>query len=86
MLVPHANMTGIAKRMERDGLLVRKSDPRDERVTVLEITPKGQSMLKLIEREKDKSLDILLNEFSEAEKRDFLVQTRKLLQAIKDLT
>jgi DNA-binding MarR family transcriptional regulator len=42
MLVPEANMTGLAKRLERDGFLIRKSDSNDERVTILEITPKGK--------------------------------------------
>lgn len=41
MLVPRANMTGIAKGLERSGFIIRKSDPRDERVTILEITPKA---------------------------------------------
>jgi DNA-binding MarR family transcriptional regulator len=36
-------MTGIAKRLERDGFLIRKSDPRDERVTILQITAKGKT-------------------------------------------
>ena len=38
MLVPAANMTGIAKRLERDDFLIRKSDARDEHVTTLKIT------------------------------------------------
>jgi len=36
MLVPGANMTGIAKRLEREGFLIRKADPNDDRVTILE--------------------------------------------------
>ncbi|UCG67758.1 MAG: winged helix DNA-binding protein, partial [Deltaproteobacteria bacterium] len=46
MLVPGANMTGIGKRLERNGFLIRKSDPNDERVTIFEITPKGRKTLK----------------------------------------
>ena len=30
MLVPYANMTGIVKRLEREGFLLRKSDPHDD--------------------------------------------------------
>ena len=54
MLVSGANMTGLAKRLERNGFLIRKGDPNDERITWLEITPKGKQTLKNIEREKDK--------------------------------
>ena len=38
MLVPGANMTGLAKRLEKNGFIVRKSDPNDERVTVLVVS------------------------------------------------
>ena len=53
MLVPDANITGIAKRLEKDGFIVKKSDPADERVTILKITSKGKRTLKNIENEKD---------------------------------
>jgi MarR family 2-MHQ and catechol resistance regulon transcriptional repressor len=56
MLVPGANITGLAKRLQKDGFIVKKSDERDERVTILEITPKGKRTLKYIEKEKDEWL------------------------------
>jgi DNA-binding MarR family transcriptional regulator len=40
MLVAGANITGIAKRLESDGFIIKKSDPTDHQVTILEITPK----------------------------------------------
>jgi MarR family 2-MHQ and catechol resistance regulon transcriptional repressor len=80
MLVPGANMTGIAKRLERDGFLIRKPDPRDERVTILQITPKGKRTLKNIKEEKDQSIEILLNGFSEKEKKSLLHQIKQLIR------
>jgi len=62
MLVPGANMTGIGKRLERNGFLIRKSDPNDERVTIFEITPKGRKTLKNIEQEKDRSIERVFTE------------------------
>lgn len=56
MLVSGANMTGIAKRMEKNGFLIRRGDAKDERITLLEITPKGKDTLKNIYREKEESL------------------------------
>ncbi len=41
MLVSSANMTGIAKRLEKTGFIVRKSDPNDDRIKWLQITPDG---------------------------------------------
>jgi len=80
MLVPGANMTGIGKRLERDGFLIRKSDPRDERVTLLQITSKGKRTLKNIKNEKDHSIDKLLGSFSEKDKTDLLDRVKHLIK------
>ena len=80
MLVPGANMTGIAKRLERDGFIIRKSDSNDERVTMLEITPKGKRTLKNIEKEKDRSIELILKGFSGKEKTEFLDKLKKLMK------
>ena len=80
MLVPGANMTGIAKRLEKNGFIMRKSDPSDERVTILEITPKGKRTLKNIEKEKDCCLEILLKGFSKKEKEETLSYIMRLIK------
>ena len=80
MLVPGANMTGIAKRLERDGFLIRKSDPSDERVTILEITPKGKKTLKNIGEEKDQSIKIILKDFSKNDKMAFLDKVKQIIK------
>ena len=80
MLVPGANMTGIAKRLERDGFLNRKADPRDERVTILQITPKGKRTLKQIKAEKDHGIETLLQGFSQAEKTNLLERVKQLIR------
>ncbi len=80
MLVPGANMTGIAKRLEKNGFIMRKSDPSDERVTLLEITPKGRRTLKNIEEGKDRCLEILLKGFSIKEKEQILSYIRRLIK------
>jgi DNA-binding MarR family transcriptional regulator len=80
MLVPGANMTGIAKRLERDGFIIRKSDPHDERVTILEITPKGRRTLKNIEQEKERSIDRILKGFSKTDKTELLQKLKRLIK------
>jgi len=80
MLVPGANMTGIAKRLERDGFLVRQSDPRDERVTILQITSKGKRTLKSIKAEKDRIIDNLLGVFSHKDKTDLIDRVKQLIK------
>ena len=80
MLVPGANITGIAKRLAKDGFIIKKSDPRDERVTLLEITPKGKRTLKHIEKEKDDSLELMLKNLSNNEKLELLDKVRRILK------
>jgi DNA-binding MarR family transcriptional regulator len=79
MLVPGANMTGIAKRLERDGFLVGDSDPRDERVTILQITQKGRRTLKSIKKRKDRITERLLGGFSQKDKMELLSRAKQLI-------
>jgi len=67
MIVSGANMTGIAKRLEKNGFIIRKSDANDERITLLEITPKGRQALLNICVEKDEIIKTYLRSFSEEE-------------------
>ena len=80
MLVPGANMTGLAKRLEKNGFIKRKSDPADERVTILEITPKGKKTLAKIEKERDEHTDAMLKGFPEKEKQNFLEMVKKFIR------
>jgi len=79
MLVTGANMTGLAKRLERDGYLIRKGHPHDERVTLLEITPKGKQALQNIEREKEETLNQFVGGFSDDQKRALLDQFKQMV-------
>jgi len=80
MLVTGANMTGISKRMERDGFLLRKRHPTDERVTLLEITPKGRQALQNIMPEKENFIMSLIGDLPEAEKDRILEVLRQLIR------
>jgi MarR family 2-MHQ and catechol resistance regulon transcriptional repressor len=83
MLVSGANITGIAKRLEKSGFLLRKGDPRDERVTLLQITSKGRLALRNIEKERVESLEHILEDFSEEDKNQMLEKIRKILKKEK---
>ena len=80
MLVPGANITGLAKRLEKDGFVIKKSDPDDERVTILEITPKGKRALKHIENKKDEWLERMLKTLSQNQKLELLDKIRRILK------
>jgi MarR family 2-MHQ and catechol resistance regulon transcriptional repressor len=80
MLVPDANITGIAKRLEKEGFIIKKSDPADERVTILEITPKGKRTLKNIESKKDEWLNLMLKNLSKIQKLELLDIVKRILK------
>jgi DNA-binding MarR family transcriptional regulator len=80
MLVPGANITGLAKRLAKDGFIVKKSDPEDDRVTLLAITPKGKKTLQNIEKEKDRQLALMMKNLSKKEKASLLDIVKRILK------
>lgn len=80
MLVPGANITGIAKRLAKDGFIVKKSNPRDDRVTILKITPKGRKALQKIATQKDQRLKLMLKNLSARQKRNLIDQVKSILK------
>lgn len=86
MIVPVANITGIAKRLEKDGFIIKKPDPTDDRVTILEITSKGKITLKDIENVKDEWLELMLKNLTEAEKLQLLGHVKRVLKTNTDKT
>ena len=80
MLVTGANMTGVAKRLEKSGFLIRRGDASDERITLLEITPKGRQTLKNISGEKDELIEKYLMDYSEDEKHEVLSSLKRCLK------
>ena len=80
MLVTGANMTGLAKRLEREGFLLRKRHPQDERVTLLEITPKGKKTLHNIEAEKEEHIKFYVGGLSDSEKQQLLTLIKHMMR------
>ena len=85
MLTPGANMTGLAKRLEQNGFLERKPDPKDERVTLLAIEEKGRKILRQIKDEKNESVDRILEGLTKEEKENYLAITKQIIKATTQL-
>jgi len=45
MLVTAGNLTGLVDRAERDGVVERRADPRDRRLSRAFLTPKGRELI-----------------------------------------
>ncbi len=85
MLVSSANLTGVAKRLAKIGLIIKKDHPRDERVTLLEITPKGKQLLDNISSDRDRLIKHCLQDYSDEEIQAMLTQLKKCLNRLKPL-
>lgn len=80
MLVSSANMTGIAKRLEKNGFIIRTSDPNDERSKRLQITPAGIRVLDSIFEHKERNLKRYLVKYSDEQKEALLKTLRDILR------
>jgi DNA-binding MarR family transcriptional regulator len=80
MLVGASNLSGLVKRLERKGFIVRKGHPNDERVTIVEITKKGRQTLKSLDKDKDKDLERILAPMSEEERLFILTKIKQTLK------
>jgi len=83
MLVSSANMTGIAKRLEKSGFITRTSDPNDERSKRLQITPVGIEVLQAIAEHKERNVKQYLKKYSNEQKEALLVTLRDILKQRK---
>jgi hypothetical protein len=70
----------VAHRHKTFSFLLRKSDPKDERITMLEITPKGRERLKDISREKDGNIARYLKHFFDEQKKEVLLLLRSVIR------
>lgn len=84
LLVSSANMTGIAKRLEKNGFIVRTSDPHDDRSKRLQITPEGTQVLKDISEHKERSVQRYLANFTDDQKTVLLETLRKVLKQTRN--
>lgn len=78
MMVSGPNMTGIAKRLEKNGFILRKHDPKDERITLLEITPKGKRVLENIKEAHNENIANYLSGFSAQDKKSVLENLKQI--------
>jgi MarR family transcriptional regulator, 2-MHQ and catechol-resistance regulon repressor len=83
--VTKGNITGLVDRMERDGLAVRRPDPKDRRVIRATITTKGKKVLKDLAPVRNNWWNKLFNGFSAKDKKELLSQMQRLLARVSEL-
>jgi DNA-binding MarR family transcriptional regulator len=83
MLVSSSNITGVTQRLEKSGLILRKQDPSDERITVLEITPKGSRILKNIQDAHLSQINSYLKHISSQKQRELLEDLKLVYRDVR---
>ena len=66
------NMTVVLRNLEKEGWIQRNSDPRDGRVSRIELTAKGRKLVQGIFPEHLRDLDRALGNLEEAEKAELV--------------
>lgn len=72
-----ANMTGVVRRLEREGLVRRRAHPSDSRVKMIELTPEGEARTKQARKAIDRAMAQL---FEDASTDDLAAMLRVLTQ------
>ena len=85
MLVTPSNITGIAKRMEKSGLIQRNNDTRDERLKMLQVTPRGREILSAIREIQDQHCRAYLESYSLKQKEQVVSVLEHIVQDVKHL-
>lgn len=80
MLVTGANVTGLAKRIEKAGLIERKKDAKDERLTILQITPAGLKTLDRIREIQEQHISEYLETYSREDKEQLLTMLKQIVR------
>jgi DNA-binding MarR family transcriptional regulator len=80
MLVTAGNLTGLVDRAERDGVVERRADPRDRRVSRVFLTSRGRELITSLLPQHGEHVGELLAPLDPAERREL----RRLLGKLRD--
>jgi len=75
------SMSGVLKRLERDGLVARRKSPEDQRRVFINLTVKGQQAFLAMSEEMGRNYDKILSQFGEQK----LQQLMQLLDEMKKI-
>ncbi len=84
-MVAGASVTGLAKRMEKAGLIERKNDETDERLTMLQIPPAGVKPLEAIREIQELHVAQYLQAFPQEQKEVVLDLLKQIVRKGKQL-
>jgi DNA-binding MarR family transcriptional regulator len=80
MLVTAGNLTGLVDRAERDGVVERRPDPNDKRLSRVYLTPRGRGLVRALLPTHANHVSELLRALDVEERREL----RRLLGKLRD--
>jgi MarR family transcriptional regulator, 2-MHQ and catechol-resistance regulon repressor len=81
ILTTSGNITVVIKNLEKDGLVIRSSDPQDKRSCIISITDKGKKIIEDIFPEHIKNIESIFNVLTDEEK----ITLKAILKKFKTL-
>lgn len=84
LAITPATLTNKIKRMEKAGLVIRRRDPHDERISRIYMTEKGQGIMERLRASMIEIEDITLKGLSEAEVENLTEKLKLILGNISE--
>lgn len=84
LVVTKSNVVGLVDRLEKSGLVKRKSDPSDRRTNRVVLTAEGKAILKKIEGDYSAAVDEIMNGLTKEEKAAIINATQKIRFFVKN--
>lgn len=80
-----AAITRHLKQLEASGVVIRRNNPEDNRVSLVQLSDLGRKQLIALEEEKKKFITQLLTGFDEQERAAFTTMVNRMLDNIHDI-
>jgi DNA-binding MarR family transcriptional regulator len=84
LLTDKSNVTGIVDRLEDSGLAQRTTAPKDRRVMLIKLTPKGRHLRELIETQHRARVRELMGTIDDARLRELRAQLETIERNMED--
>lgn len=83
--VDHAAITRHLKQLEEKGMVARRKNPEDNRVTFVRLTKQGRDQIDSFKNEKQQFIDQVLKDFTEEEISDLSDKLARVQQNVTDI-
>ena len=85
VLLASGSMTAAVDRVEKRGLLVRKTIPQDRRARVLDLTPEGRRLIQTAYKEHTKDLEAAMQVLDNKERQELYNGAKKLGRFVSEI-